>query len=124
MKHSMAKRSSSAKRYSRMDNSIVKKLPKKKFFEKTQGIQKNSNSMYMLDEQDLDRNFLNEGLKISPQSANNLEEAEEQIGMSDFKGKERSHSQPPNKIETNKSYESDKNSFEELEHNENLEECQ
>lgn len=77
MKHSKATRSSSAKKYSRMDSSIVKRLPKKKFFEKTQGVQKNSNSMYMLDEQDLDRNFLNEGLKISPQSANNLEEAEE-----------------------------------------------
>ena len=44
--------------------------------------------------------------------------------MSDFQKKERSHSQPPNKVQTNKSYESDKNSFEELEHNESVDECQ
>lgn len=49
-----------------MDSTILKKLPKKKFFEKAQVAQKNSNSMYMLDEEDLDQNFLNEGLKISP----------------------------------------------------------
>ena len=55
-----------------MDSTILKKLPKKKFFEKAQVAQKNNNSMYMLDEEDLDQNFLNEGLKISPQSANNL----------------------------------------------------
>lgn len=57
---------SSGKKYSRMDLSIQSKLPKKKFFERHGSESKHTNSMYAMEASDLGREFLNDGLKLSP----------------------------------------------------------
>lgn len=95
----------SAKRYNKMDQTVVNRLPKKKFYERTNSATRNNNSMYVLAVEDLDKKFLNEGLKISPPRGQN-----ENLSESVLKeNQEKVQTQKPPQTLPGKAYESDKN---------------
>jgi hypothetical protein len=76
---------------------LTQKLPKKKFFEKSGRDGKHTNSMYVMEAEDFGREFLNDGLKLSPAGGSD--------GLSESNIKVPRHAM--DKPRSNKVYESD-----------------
>lgn len=83
----------------------MQKLPKKKFFEKQNSSSKNNNSMYVLNAEDLGKEFLNDGLKISPRCGQDAQNINEPSNMSLHE----SGSKKNRFVAIGKAYESDRN---------------
>jgi len=77
---------------------MTQKLPKKKFFEKSIRDDKHTNSMYVMEAEDFGREFLNDGLKLSPADRN------EGLSESNLKVPPK---KPQEKPKSSKAYESD-----------------